>query len=379
MASESFVAFSNLTGSRIAHDSNIEAACEVIDQMPFADLLSMLTVVSQTRSNRTTAREVIDGNRFHAPSNVSDKDFHWLEGLILDSVNDDTDMVELSPLQPFGINRTLAGTNQKNIVSALRRSEVDADATTALFRIALQRYLKADGSDNTNVRVGSNVRTVRAQIFDTKTNFLPHFKVFGVVSVGKQTGEFGSQELTTLVEHLGTEVDIIDKLGASERSNMANIHISIGNLALLSDLAVRGDVDLVEARRNTINPEYSLIAANDLDMPEYVPLDDPNLQGTLAGLGFRHGLRVSEKIRQKIETNRPDLLPRVSLHLGRVAGIGYYKHICYKLEATNMDGVTIPVADGGSTDWATKVTGNKQLYTVSSGVGTELVCQYLIN
>lgn len=378
MASETFTSMSRFAGSRISDNSHLETACETLDELPCTDLLSMLTVISQTRSNSVTLREVIDGNRFHAPSNVSPRDFHWLEGIILDSVADNLEFVELSPLQPFGINRMLAGTNQKNIVSALRRSEVDADATTALFRIALQKYIKSEPMSD-DVRIGSNVRTVRAQIFDSSTNFLPHFKVFGEVTVGKQSERYGSQEVKTLTDHLCTEVDVLDKVAASERSNAEELRISIGNLALLSDLISQGRVDIDEARRNTINPDYSLIEANGLDIPEYVDFSTPDLSSTLTDLGFKHGRKITEKMRQSLEDQRPDLLSRIRLHLGRVAGIGYYKHLCYKIEATNREGVGLPVADGGSTGWAAKVTNNKQLYTVTSGIGTELVCQYLLS
>jgi hypothetical protein len=322
-------------------------------------------------------RDVMNGNRFHQPSIVSQRDFHWLEGIIMDSLDGDVDFVELSPLQPFGINKVLANTSQKNVVSALRRSEANADATTALFRVAMQRFGSLpDGSDF--VRIASNIRTVRAQTFDENTKFLPHFKVFGEVSVGKQNDQFGSRELDLLIEHMSTEVDIIDKLAFSERSNVSKIQISLGNLALLEDLIDRGRVDIDEARRNTINPNYSLVNEQQLDIPEYLSLDTTEIGKKLKAMGFKRGVKIIEIVKQKIDEKRPDFTPRIQLHLGRIAGMGYYKHICYKIAASNNQDINIPIADGGTTNWATKVSQNKQLFSVVSGIGTELVCQHLI-
>lgn len=376
MPGETFRTFSQFAGKRVANDPELEQACDVIDNLPCTDLLSLLTVASHTRSAQVSPRELIDGNRFHRSSNVPQRDFHWLEGVIHDAIGEEIDFVELSPLQPFGINRQLADTNQKNIVSALRRSEANADATTALFRIALQRYASGiDGAEG--LRIATNTRTVRAQSFGENTSFLPHFKVFGQVSVGSQSEDYGSKELEAIVDHMGSEIDIMDKLATSERSNIKNIDICVGNIALLGDLIDKGIVDAVEARQNTSNPDYSFIKQNNLDIPEYLSLSENDVIKNLKELGFQRGVKVTEKLKQNIETLRPDILPKVRLHLGRVAGIGYYRHICYKLTAENNDGV-IPIADGGSTDWATKITGNKQLYTVTSGIGTELVCQYLL-
>jgi hypothetical protein len=375
MADGTFDGFSELVGERARDSRHIENACDVLDELPCTDLLSLLTISSEVRSGSVSHRDVVTGNRFHAPATLSQKDFHWLEGIVFDA-SDCLEFVELSPLQPFGINHVVAGTNQKNVVSALRRSEVNADATTALFRLALQRHL--DDASAADVRLGSNVRTVRAQQFDADTKFLPHFKVFGEVSVGKQGEEYGKREIEALATHLDTEVGIIDAVVASDRSKVANMHTSIGNLVFLYDLVEQERVDLEEVRRNTANPAYSLVEANDLDMPEYVKLDDPNLIQVLNDLGIKRGIKIVDKLLGIMRESMPGLLSRVDLHLGRIAGVGYYRHLAYKVTATNTEGLTIPIADGGTTDWATKVTSNKQLFTVTSGIGTELMGQYLI-
>ncbi|MCL5113187.1 MAG: hypothetical protein M1554_01755 [Patescibacteria group bacterium] len=377
MSSETYESLSKFAGTRVKNDNRLEQTCEVIDELPCNDLLSLLTIASEKRSATVSTHDIMNGNRFHEPSLVSQRDFHWLEGVIMDSLDDNVDFVELSPLQPFGINKVLANTNQKNIVSTLRRSEANSDATTALFRVALQRFGSLlYGGDF--VRIASNIRTVRAQTFDKNTKFLPHFKVFGEASVGKQNSQFGSRELDLLLEHLGTEVDIIDKLASSERSNISNIQIRLGNLALLEDLANRGRVNIDEARRNTISPDYNLINEQKIDIPEYISLATPAIGTALKAMGFKRGVKITEIVKQKIEEKRPDLIPRIQLHLGRIAGIGYYKHICYKIAASNNQDINIPIADGGTTGWATKVSQDKQLFSVVSGIGTELVCQYLI-
>lgn len=376
MTGETFSGFSDLAGHRISDDPRVEQACNTLDELSCTDLSSLLTITSHVRSKSATMHDLIEGNRFHVPATVNQRDLHWVEGVIMKS-SEDIDFVELSPLQPFGINSVLAGTNQKNVVSALRRSEVNADATTALFRVALNKFLESP--DKEDIRVASNTRTVRAQTFDPGTKFLPHFKVFGEVTVGTQSSDYGLREVEALVRHLGTEVDIMEKLAVSEKSEIKDTKISIGNLVFFHDLAEQGRINTEDARRNTANSSYSLVQANVLDIPEYMPLDSPTLEKDLKDFGLKRGLKILAKLRAALQEQRPDLFARTNLHLGRIAGTGYYRHVCYKMTATNYNELTIPIADGGTTDWATKCTSNKQLFSVSSGIGTELVAQHLIS
>ena len=370
--SETFDAYSEMVGSRAEQDPNLESACYSIDQMRCSDLLSLLTLLSESRSHDVTTESVIRGNRFHAPSSISQRKFHQIEGEIMDALPE-TEFVELSPLQPFGINTVLAGTNEKNVVAALRRSEVNADAATALFRIAISKF---DPQNGNSVRLATNARISRAQLFDGDTKFLPHFKIFAQVTVGKDDVPFGPSELKTLADHLSSEVRTLDRIGQLPEARISRINIAIGNVLFMQDLASQGRADLAEIRRNTVSPDFH--ALEGLDIPHEIPFTMPDLESFLRDLGFSKGVRVISNFQQVIESHHPELLPRLTIDLGRTAGIGYYKHLAYKISAENYDEEHLPLVDGGTTPWASDYLNNRNLYTVTSGIGTELVGQYFL-
>jgi hypothetical protein len=376
MDSSTFEGYSKLVGVRSESDPRLEAACEVIDDMSCSDMLSLLTVVSDVRSKQVTPQEAVRGNRFHEPSSVSQQSFHTLESRIFDCLPG-VPFVELSPLQPFGINTALAGNNEKNVIAGLRRSETNADATTALFRVAMQKFTEA--ADDRTVLVATNVRIARAQRFDDNTRFLPHFKVFGEASVGVQGPRFGQAEVETLTDHLAREVKIIDAAQELSSGRLAAVNIAIGNVLFMRELVALNLVDGEEIRKNTANPSYQVFAAAELDIPTSIALDQQNLTDTIKGFGFRKGLSVLNLFRDTVSERYPELMPRLTLDLGRIAGAGYYRHMAYKITATSDEGVILPLADGGTNDWAKKSTGNKQLFSVTSGVGTELLCSYFLD
>jgi len=368
---------SELKGSHIGQNGELENACVTIDSLNCSDLLSLLTLMSHHRSKDVKVESVVGGNRFNQPSKVSQRDFHKIEGHIFDQLPE-VEFIELSVLQPFGINTVLADTNEKNVVAALRRSEVNADATTALFRVALQRFRTQKPIQSSTIRLASNSRITRAQVFDPATKFLPHFKVFGEVTVGRQSEKFGEEELLTLIGHLKSELQIINVLDKDTSFSIADYGVSISNVLLMQGLMDRGVVSQDELRRNTANPNYDAFVAAGLNIPPELPFDTPEIGRVLRSYGFERGVKVTEVFQALVAENVPELMPILMLDLRRIAGIGYYRHLCYHITAQNEQGEVLPIGDGGSTDWMEKVTGRKDLYCVSSGIGTELLGQYFI-
>lgn len=367
--SSTFDAYKQFDSKRAERFTGLEQASEVFDSLGCSDLTSVLTIMSDVRATEVSPNSVVTGNRFHEASPISQRDFHWIDGVIMDAYDSDVDMVELSPLQPFGTNKVLAGTSQKNVVSALRNSEATADIATALFRIAFERLGK-DRDAVESVSVASSARIARAQMYGKNSKFLPHFRMFGEVTVGSR-----EQELHHLTNHLGSKVNVISTIAGSERSDIDSMTIKMGNLALLDDLIQRGIVDTNELQRNIKNPDYNVIRDQQLDVPEFLPLDTPALADVLKDLGFQRGVGVMNNMKVALEKHRPDLVPSIVLDLGRKASKGYYQHICYDVWATNIAGLTLPVAGGGSTDWAVKASGGKKIATVVSSISTELLCR----
>ncbi len=106
--------------------------------------------------------------------------------------------VELSPLSPFGACSVVGPTSQNKIVSAMRGTEVTADATNVL---ALESVLRRQATQFPvePLRLCTAHRHVRAQALE-QPGHTAHFKVFCMTTAGRDTGSFAF-ERRSLLEH----------------------------------------------------------------------------------------------------------------------------------------------------------------------------------
>lgn len=331
-----------------------------------SDLAWNLVPYYGEKAEEKTFSDIKRHDRFTVSSKVSQRNFLMIEKFFQDYLGD-VEFIELSPLQPLGINCVLAGTNGKKSIPTIRGQEINSDATTALF---LEAYRNLDSSEE--IRLATNVRTIRPKIFDEKSKFLPHFKVFAEITIGRQVSHFGEKEVFMIARHLMDEIAILKSIRTKTKNNIAGFNVYISNLfflkSMLSSMNERkSQNDVIEAKR--IWEESGL--------PAQLVLDN-NTVDELKTLGFHKGIRVLE-IFLRVLFSQVDSYNDANVNwffdLSRSAGINYYRHIAYKITAVSSDNLELPLADGGSNDWAAKISNDKQFFTVSSGVGTELLIQ----
>jgi hypothetical protein len=354
-----------LLGSRGAA---VAPALGVLDALGSTDLYAVLTLLSARRAARLTAREAARHSRFHRPSPVDARLMHEVENVVL--AHDDAEYVELSPLQPFGVNHALAGISQKNAVSALRQSEVNADATTALFTECLAR----GGADTTHL--AAFCRSVRAQAFPAGSPLLPHFKVWARVSGGPHGSPYGHRELAALLDHLVVELTAIEKILAAMGRPGIRLVASVSNVLLSRQLAAAGVIDVPHHPATADGLARAAELGKAPREPSFAEASDP---AWLRDHGFDQGVTVTGKFAAIVRDRHPELLGRLVFDLHRPYGVGYYKHLCFKVAAFLPDGTRIPLADGGSTTWADQALGHRRSFTVTSGVGTELLARHLLD
>ncbi len=100
--------------------------------------------------------------------------------------------LELSPVAPFGSCSVVGTVNQNKIISAVRNTEVLADATNAL---ALHI---ADMRQRTNTDVISRYCTVQRHLRAVhlpQKGYSPHFKIACMVAAGRDTGNYAFEQL----------------------------------------------------------------------------------------------------------------------------------------------------------------------------------------
>lgn len=116
--------------------------------------------------------------------------------------------IELSPVAPLGACSVIGTVDQKKVVSALRGTEVLADATNS---IALHIcHLKKSGRlTGDMVRFSAVERHLRAQSLPPVPGFNAHFKIGCLVTAGLDTGslQFEKQSLTEQIRTWAAALD----------------------------------------------------------------------------------------------------------------------------------------------------------------------------
>ncbi len=335
-----------------------------MDKRSLSELSWQLVPVYQGLIEKRQPKDLLKKDRFTVPSGVSQRTFAAVERVFFDHFSD-LEFVELSPLQAIGINKVLGDVNGKKVIPTIRGQEVNADATTALFLEAYKRKVP-------EIRLATHARTTRAKIFDPKSKFLPHFKVFAEVSLGVNGSPFGRNEVMALIRHLQDEISVLKQIQKTLPNNIAHFNIYISNLCFVRELVERQGP--IVANTNTVEMGSKILESANL--PRLLPVNE-NLVETIRSLGFSKGLRILQMFVDNV-------MPlnfggeKLVFDLSRSAGANYYRHLAYKITATSQAGDVLPLADGGTNDWVMKMNSNKQAYAVTSGIGTELLAQNFI-
>ncbi|XEC94280.1 hypothetical protein AB6A23_23660 [Paenibacillus tarimensis] len=165
------------------------------ERLSGADLNTLLLEVFREKAKKTTASDLLKkyaGNRFVQPSAINPIEMKHLE---LDTLKiaerHAYTPVQLSPVSPLGSCSVVATSDQNKVISALRGTEVVADATNVLA-LHICDLVKSGKKGNAEefVRFSTTHRHVRAQKFNDAPGVFPHFHIFCLVASGKDKGSY---------------------------------------------------------------------------------------------------------------------------------------------------------------------------------------------
>jgi len=300
------------------------ATVERLAGLSGSDFTSVMLEVARRRAARETPASVLrryEQDRFVRPAEVSARAMRRAEDTLLGCLPDDVEVVLLAPLVPLGAHSALAPVSQHKVVSTVRACEVAADPTNALALEAASRRARAreTAARLAPVRLAAVQRVVRAQRFPHEDGFFPHFGLFGLVTAGRDTGSLRF-ERSALAEQLRIAIRGVAAAGAP-RAQIA-----------LTPLSDRGE-----------------------RIAEAVTAD----LGADSGAGPDPAAGAGAEGLAEIVTDR-----------GRQAGRGYYRDLCFKVNACS-GGEPREVGDGGFTDWTARLTANHKERLLISGLGTD--------
>jgi hypothetical protein len=192
----------NPTISNIQKNAGKVDLLSALNELPLSELNSLLMEVFRLKACKRPAAQLVtayESNRFVVPSTLPPIEFLESELKLLRLAEQlGFRAMELSPLAPLGSCSAMAPVNQNKIVSALRGTEIVADATNMLaLEIAVRR--KASRYDGKAIHLCAAHRHVRAQALPGK-GFYAHFKIFCAVTGMKDMGNFQA-EADALTKH----------------------------------------------------------------------------------------------------------------------------------------------------------------------------------
>ncbi len=280
------------------------------------------------------------------------------------------DLIELSPVMPLGTNSIITKISQNTVSSTIRSGEVIADPTTALTLEGALRRKKT--KDNKEINLATVCRVLRIQKFDNP-NYYPHFNSFALASFVYSSLE---KKFTykKFIEHISI---YLDYMLAQNKNNFlfADIEVRVSSIRLLNDILATLSIESVDKlRRNSLNDEYDFLNDNELAVNplissiEELPTDFFKSKGIYVNVtGIKLVFdNVLEALRTKYKT------VKFTLDIGRKAGLGYYKDLCFHILARNRNGECFTLADGGEVSWAASLLSDNKERAIVSGFGLEM-------
>lgn len=305
----------NEIAKKIIGNSESEELLNILTKkLSLSELNSLLLEVYKQRCDEITPVHLMknyEGNKYVKPAYESPVELKELELKLFKTAEAFSfTPVELSPVAPLGACSSVGTVSQNKILSALRGTEVTADATNslALHICSLKRNMDKNelSSRYDRMKYCAIHRLIRTQIFDNP-RFTPHFKLFCMVTAGRDTGSLNFEK-ENIMEHLNFYKAVLKDIA----------HIETFKLKLFK-------LGQDEVSSNTFTRISKYIREN-----------------TGAGIDI-----VEDESR--IENQ-------------------YYQGIQFKIYI-DLDGGEAEVADGGFVDWSQKLVGNKKEKMFISAIG----------
>ncbi len=260
--------------------------------------------------------------------------------------------IDLSPLIALG-SAAATGIDPNNVLAAVRNAEVAADPTIAQ---ALECARRRKKDRKTTIRLASSQRVVRLQPINVP-GFTPHFRIFTLVSAGRDLGD-ERFERAELLAHLDAWLTALERLARSGYAirSMA-VHLSDTRI-VRSLLEARGVSNIENVR--SLGDVGATLPKGVID-PSAV--DEPALAPYLPRL---------EKIRDEVFAPLHARHPKASFSFdfSRIQALNYYCGPTFKLA---VDGVEF--GDGGFTDWTQRLLADKKERMFASAIGVERVAK----
>ena len=168
-------------------------------------------------------------------------------------------------------------------------------------------------------------------------------------------------------------------MSVKDKYSVKKVTVSLSNLMILEVLISKYKIDRKKLMTNTQTVGFDLFKDYDIKFPNKLKTTETDgleslTQNHLEAIGIKKPfgflLRNCTTMIGRLMIKYPSV--NFDFDFSRIAGIGYYDDLCFKITAENEDGELYPLADGGFTDWTRQLVQSEKEICISSGFGAEL-------
>jgi len=359
---------------RIARELGIPDLAEILaDKLPGSDLHSLLLAVIKRRVAKIEPPDLAHANSLSKTCDLDGRLLNRLEGITYETAIE-FEAIELSPLIPSGAVTVLTGLDQANVLSTVRAFECASDPTIGLA-LECARRRKNPTQKKQIMRMCTNQRVVRFPL-PTNPGFTAHFKLFSLVSAGRDTGSF-SFEVAALQEHIGCYLSLVRNLTPAGFA-FEDIVVEVSDTRVIAHLCSMFEIDR-DAIRANVRARDSGSSAKVLEQcPTVWPKNMTNPAEDLAQYNLpKHMIAQLSMLEQEVcaPLRARHNNVRFEFNMHRLTGLGYYVGPCFHIKMKNVLGQIFMLADGGFVDWTQLLLSDGKERLMTSAIGTELLCR----
>lgn len=306
---------------RIEQEAGVPNLSEILTQrIKPTDLQSLLLEVYRERAKRRNLSIVFSdyaSNSFTRPSQCDPIRLLEWDRIAFSHLPDGFHAIELSPVSPLGSISRLASISQDWVLTTIRNVEVVADPTNVLaLECALRRQelIRSEPTNPTPVHLACSQRVVRTQRFQGP-DAVQHLRLFSLCSAGRNTGNLRF-EINTVTQHI--------------RFYLKSLRDFLGPVIPLRATVI------------DLHPDS-------------------------------HDDTIFTALVEKLKKEFDDV--DISLEKAKTDGTEYYRHLRFHVYASRPRGHEVELVDGGDTDWTQKLVNNAKERLVTSGIGSERLCE----
>jgi hypothetical protein len=348
---------------RVVAQTGIPRLLETLaEDLAPSDLQSLMLEVYRKRAGGIRAAEIMgrSGRPLVAASNVDARVLNRFDRIAFDAA-EDFEAVDLSPVCALGTEAALGRVDQNNLLTAIRNVEVLGDATPALaVECARRRKAPASRAAAGTVRLCNSHRVVRMQPFDFP-GFTPHFRLFSLVSAGRDTG-LSEFEMRHLGEHIRFYLRLFRALNGDGFQVAAPL-VEVSDLSITEELLADAGVTRAEIRESIrahhLGGSERFLAHRGVRLPTEV--EHPRLK------------QIRAAVFDPVQVDFPEA--ELRFNLARLEGLGYYPGLCLRISPRAPDGARYPLVDGGFTDWTARLLEDQKERLLTSCIGAEFTCR----